>query len=244
MHLAIVVISGVIDKNIHYGFSDNTSISTNLLTFTIDTTSSEYFCSSSKSSKSPEKKEEKKEVKKPEIKKEEAKKPEVKKPEEKKPNINTINKNNNKPEAKPMMSFASQLQAVNLKKVEPKESANANNVPEQKIKKILVNNRQNQNEMFTIKKKTENIEKKVKLNLKNDEAEKENNILKIKEQLKKNTLARSTADIKSATKKNDSKPAVSGFKNIKDMIEANIKKQRVMSQTAIRGGDKKKLPGK
>ena len=33
-------------------------------------------------------------------------------------------------------------------------------------------------------------------------------------------------------------------KNIKDMIEANIKKQRVMSQTAIRGGDKKKLPGK
>jgi hypothetical protein len=143
-----------------------------------------------------------------------------------------------------MMSFASQLQAVNLKKVEPKESANANNVPEQKIKKILVNNRQNQNEMFTIKKKTENIEKKVKLNLKNDEVEKENNILKIKEQLKKNTLARSTADIKSATKKNDSKPAVSGFKNIKDMIEANIKKQRVMSQSAIRGGDKKKLPGK
>ena len=52
MHLAIVVISGVIDKNIHYGFSDNTSISTNLLTFTIDTTSSEYFCSSSKSRKS------------------------------------------------------------------------------------------------------------------------------------------------------------------------------------------------
>ena len=52
MHLAIVVISGVIDKSIHYGFSDNTSISTNLLSYTKDTTSSEYFCSSSKSSKS------------------------------------------------------------------------------------------------------------------------------------------------------------------------------------------------
>ena len=31
MHLAIVVKSGEIDKSIHYGFSDNTSISTNLL---------------------------------------------------------------------------------------------------------------------------------------------------------------------------------------------------------------------
>ena len=142
-----------------------------------------------------------------------------------------------------MMSLASQLQAVNLKKIEPKESTNTNNnnVPEQKIKKILVNNRQN--EIFTIKKKTDNNEKKVKLNVKKDE-EKENHILKIKEQLKKNTMARSTADIKS-TKKNEAKPEVTGFKNIKEMIEANIKKQqRVMSQTAIRGGDKKKVPGK
>ena len=141
-----------------------------------------------------------------------------------------------------MMSLASQLQAVNLKKIEPKESTNTNNnnVPEQKIKKILVNNRQN--EIFTIKKKTDNNEKKVKLNLKKDD-DKENHILKIKEQLKKNTMARSTADIKSI-KKNDAKPEVSGFKNIKEMIEANIKKQRVMSQTAIRGGDKNKVPGK
>ena len=49
MNLAIVIISGVIDKNIHYGFSENTSISTKLLTYKIDTTSSEYFCSNSKS---------------------------------------------------------------------------------------------------------------------------------------------------------------------------------------------------
>ena len=49
MHLAIVVISGVIDKSIHYGFSDNTSISTNLLSYTKDTTSSEYFCTKSSS---------------------------------------------------------------------------------------------------------------------------------------------------------------------------------------------------
>jgi hypothetical protein len=55
MHIAIVVISGVIDKNIHYGFSDNSTISTNLLTYTIDTTSSEYFCTSSKSRKSKSK---------------------------------------------------------------------------------------------------------------------------------------------------------------------------------------------
>ena len=66
-----------------------------------------------------------------------------KRPEEKKPNIATINKNNSKPEAKPIMSLASQSQAVNLKKVKPKKSAYANNVPEQKIKKILVNNRKN-----------------------------------------------------------------------------------------------------
>ena len=97
--------------------------------------------------------------------------------------------------------------------------------------------------MFTIKKKAENIDKKVKLNVRQDEIEKENNILKIREQLKKNTLARSTANITS-TKKAEAKPSVTGFKNIKEMIEANIKKQRVMSQTAIRGGDKKKVPGK
>jgi len=39
MHLSIIVYSGEMDKIIHYGFSDNTSIKSNLLTYTIDTTS-------------------------------------------------------------------------------------------------------------------------------------------------------------------------------------------------------------
>ena len=41
MHLVIIVKSWEIDKSIHYGFSDNTSIASNLLSYTADTTSSE-----------------------------------------------------------------------------------------------------------------------------------------------------------------------------------------------------------
>ena len=56
-------------------------------------------------------------------------------------------------------------------------------------------------------------------------------------------LTKSTADIgkSSATKKEE--PKVSGFKSIKEMIENNIKKQRVMSTGYIKG-DKKKNPPK
>lgn len=46
MHLSIIVYSGEMDKIIHYGFSDNTSIKSNLLTYTIDTTSTEHSYSS------------------------------------------------------------------------------------------------------------------------------------------------------------------------------------------------------
>jgi len=52
MHLAIVVKHGEIDKIIHYGFSDNTSVSTNFLTYKADTISTEQGTSKSKSSKS------------------------------------------------------------------------------------------------------------------------------------------------------------------------------------------------
>ena len=43
MHLVIIVKKGEIDKNIHYGFSDKTSISSNLLSYKADTKSSESF---------------------------------------------------------------------------------------------------------------------------------------------------------------------------------------------------------
>jgi len=52
MHLAIVVKDGEIDKIIHYGFSDNTSVSTNLLNYKVDTTSTEIATTKTKSNKS------------------------------------------------------------------------------------------------------------------------------------------------------------------------------------------------
>ena len=44
MHLAIVVISGKIDKVIYYGYSNEKPTSSNLLSYKEDTTSSEDFC--------------------------------------------------------------------------------------------------------------------------------------------------------------------------------------------------------
>ena len=43
MHLVIILKKGEIDKIIHYGFSDKTSISSNLLSYKADTKSSESF---------------------------------------------------------------------------------------------------------------------------------------------------------------------------------------------------------
>ena len=51
MHLCIIVMVGEINKLISYGFSDETSITSNLLKYTIDTTSSESFTKKGKSSK-------------------------------------------------------------------------------------------------------------------------------------------------------------------------------------------------
>ena len=100
-----------------------------------------------------------------------------------------------------------------------------------------------QNDLKPIMKRSENNDKKVKIVVKKDEIDKEQNILKIKSELKKGVLTKSTADIgkSAATKKEE--PKVSGFKSIKEMIENNIKKQRVMSTGYIKG-DKKKNPPK
>ena len=198
--------------------------------------SSENSEESKSSSNSEEEDNKNKEGKKSEVKKPEAKKPEVKKPEVKKPEKNKIEEKEVKNVIFSKNMGQNPFAGIKLAKV------NANNPPaEQKHKKILVNNQQN--DMFAIKKKIENNDKKVKLNLKKEEIERENNILKIKSELKKGSNAKSTVNIKTTTAaKNE--PAVSGFKNIREMIEANIKKnQRVMSQGVIRG-DKKKVAGK
>ena len=191
-----------------------------------------------KEEKEEEKKEEiKKEEKKEEIKKEE-KKPEIqkeiKKEEKKVENKKVANPSNKmiKPDGKP----SNQINSIKLNKVP------ITNVAEQKPKKILQNNQQN--DMNAINKKLENNDKKVKLNLKKEEIEREMNIMKIKNELKKGGNQKSSFEIgKNAnnTKKNEP-PKVAGFKNIKEMIEQNIKKQRVNSTGVLR--PEKKKPGK
>ena len=189
----------------------------------------------SSNSEKEEKKEEKKEVKK-EIKKEEKKvekkedKKEVKK-EDKKIETKKMINNTNKM-IKPDIKANNLLNTVKLNKVPN------NNVVEQKPKKILANSQAN--DMNVINKKLESNDKKVKLNLKKEEIEREMNIMKIKNELKKGGNNKSSFEIgKNAKKTEAPKPAVAGFKNIKEMIEQNIKKQRVMSTGVLRP-DKKK----
>ena len=98
---------------------------------------------------------------------------------------------------------------------------------EQKPKKSILNNPQK--DMNSINKKLEN-DKKVKLNLKKEEID----ITKIKKGLKKGkNYNKSALDIGKNDNTNKNEPKVSGFKNIKEMIESNIKKQRVMSGKSI-----------
>ena len=181
----------------------------------------------SSNSEKEEKKEEKKEVKKEEtkIEKKEEKK-EVKKIENKKM-VNNTNKM-----IKPDIKANNLLNTVKLNKI-----PNNNNV-EQKPKKILANSQAN--DMNVINKKLETNDKKVKLNLKKEEIERERNIMKIKNELKKGGNNKSSFEIgKNAKKSEAPKAPVAGFKNIKEMIEQNIKKQRVMSTGVLRP-DKKK----
>ena len=113
------------------------------------------------------------------------------------------------------------------------------NNTEQKPKKVIINNQKN--DMNEINKKIATNDKKILLNLKKEELEREMNIMKIKNELKKQTNNKNSVEVAKnaqANKKTEA-PKVQGFKNIKEMIEANLKKQRVMSN----GGLKKKVPG-
>ena len=102
-----------------------------------------------------------------------------------------------------------------------------------------------QNDMNIINKKLENNDKKAKLNLKKEEIERERNIMKIKNELKRGSNNKSSFEIGKNINlnKKGNDPKVQGFKNIKEMIESNLKKQRVMSGTNIRT-DKNKVIGK
>ena len=89
---------------------------------------------------------------------------------------------------------------------------------EQKAKKIMAN-----------KPEMNNI--KPKMNLKKEELEKELNLLKAKKDIKNSNtknIINNNKEVKQNTqKKNEQK--VSGFKNLKEIFEQNIKRQRVMS---------------
>ena len=102
-----------------------------------------------------------------------------------------------------------------------------------------------QNDMNIINKKLENNDKKVKLNLKKEEIERERNIMKIKNELKKDSNNKSSLEIgkNSVLNRKGNEPKVQGFKNIKEMIESNLKKQRIISGINIRS-DKNKVIGK
>ena len=117
------------------------------------------------------------------------------------------------------------------------------NTMEKKSKQQILPNQYN--DMIVINKKLENNDKKVLFNLQKEIIEKEKNIKKIKKELKKSWNNKSSIDIgKNAnSKKKGNEQKVQGFKNIKDMIEANIKKQRVISGSNIKA-DKNKIIGK
>ena len=110
--------------------------------------------------------------------------------------------------------------AVKLNKVMPNNVAG-----DQKPKKAMVN--KPQNDMNVINKKLDINDKKNKINLKKEEIEREMNIMKIKNELKKGQKASSVdnRNILNSNKKAEP-PKVQGFKNIKEMIEANLNKQR------------------
>ena len=116
-------------------------------------------------------------------------------------------------------------------------------VTEKKPKQQILHNQHN--DMNIINKKLENNDKKIKLNLKKEEIEREKNIMKIKNELKKGSNNKSSIEIgkNSILNKKGNEPKVQGFKNIKEMIESNLKKQRVMSGENIRA-DKNKVIGK
>jgi len=120
----------------------------------------------------------------------------------------------------------SPMNGVKLTKIMPNI-----NVGEQKLKKVMIN--KPQNDMKAINKKLDTNDKKNRINLKKEEIEREMNILKIKNELKKGQKTSSVDNRSVLNSKKKQEPQVQSFKNIKDMIEANLKKQN----------DRKKIPG-
>ena len=116
---------------------------------------------------------------------------------------------------------------IKLNKIMPNSNA-----VEQKPKKVMLNKQPN--DMNAINRKLDTNDKKNKINLRKEELEREMNIMKIKNELKK---GQKTSSVENRNLLNSNKkaepPKVQGFKNIKEMIEANLKKQN----------EKKKIPG-
>jgi len=127
------------------------------------------------------------------------------------------------------MNFKDQLNAVKLSKIPMK------NQTEQKSQKMVMNKPQNALNLNNKKSEEINNNIKAKMNFKKDDLEKEMNLLK---KGLKSVSAKLTNDNKKEAakpqpqKKNE--PKVGGMKNIKEMIEQNLKRQRVMSSDNIK----------
>jgi len=127
------------------------------------------------------------------------------------------------------MNFKDQLNAVKLSKIPMK------NQTEQKSQKMVMNKPQNALNLNNKKSEEINNNIKTKMNFKKDDLEKEMNLLK---KGLKSVSAKLTNDNKKEAakpqpqKKNE--PKVGGMKNIKEMIEQNLKRQRVMSSDNIK----------
>ena len=123
------------------------------------------------------------------------------------------------------MNFKDQLNAVKLSKIPMK------NQIEQKTQKMMMNKPQNAPNLNNKKSAEINNNKKGMMNFKKEDLEKEMNMLKAKKDLK-STSAKLNNDNKKETKPQPQKknePKVGGMKNIKEMIEQNLKRQRIMS---------------
>ena len=123
------------------------------------------------------------------------------------------------------MNFKDQLNAVKLSKIPMK------NQIEQKAQKMMMNKPQNAPNLNNKKSAEISNNKKGMVNFKKEYLEKEMNMLKAKKDLK-STSAKLNNDNKKETKPQPQKknePKVGGMKNIKEMIEQNLKRQRIMS---------------
>ena len=123
------------------------------------------------------------------------------------------------------MNFKDQLNAVKLSKIPMK------NQIEQKAQKMMMNKAQNAPNLNNKKSAEISNNKKGMVNFKKEDLEKEMNMLKAKKDLK-STSAKLNNDNKKETKPQPQKknePKVGGMKNIKEMIEQNLKRQRIMS---------------